>query len=74
MNFPGSFHLKNARMLQGYEGAWMDNRAHGHGTFTESSGTSYEGGEGWENSHGGEKKSQVNLFIRPFIGWFYLHL
>ena len=28
---------------QGYEGAWLDNRAHGHGTFTESSGTSYEG-------------------------------
>jgi hypothetical protein len=29
--------------LWGYEGAWLDNRAHGHGTFTESSGTSYEG-------------------------------
>ena len=29
--------------VAGYEGAWLDNRAHGHGTFTESSGTSYEG-------------------------------
>ena len=49
----------------GYEGAWLDNRAHGHGTFTESSGTSYEGTEkndttwmdgcleGWMEKEGG---------------------
>ena len=46
LDFGGVILTKNHKQpcfLAGYEGAWMDNGAHGHGTFTESSGTSYEG-------------------------------
>ena len=63
----------NARMLQGYEGAWMDNRAHGHGTFTESSGTSYEGGGTVERVKSGRTpiyKAIYRGFTSIYKGYF----